>query len=124
MGYLRWDYIKTFVEGQTITKLSDESGTAHFEFASGEKLRVYPTIEHGSPIIIATPFGADGKVKQSTAIIELVDAEPTSPVKLSDGKPAPKLGALERVKGLASSALTLIKRRKISASNPPRPGSM
>ncbi len=70
MGYLNNDHIREFVRGQTVLELTtDSNGIAWLEFATGEKLRLYATVERGRTVIIATPFSADGSVKQSTQIM-------------------------------------------------------
>lgn len=74
MGYLNSDHIKTFVAGQTIVSLDKEDdvfGCFRLRFKSGESLRLCPHkqgCECCKVEIIATPFGADSQVKQSTEI--------------------------------------------------------
>lgn len=79
MGYPSSNHIKEFVRGQTVRQLTtDKNGCAWLELASGEKLRMFPTTELGKPVIIATPFCADGQVKTSTQI--MANAKPASEV--------------------------------------------
>jgi hypothetical protein len=70
MGYLYSNHIQKFVRGQTVRKLTtDKNGHAWLEMTNGEKLRLYPFIESRKPVIIATPFCADGEIKQSIQIM-------------------------------------------------------
>jgi hypothetical protein len=70
MGYPNSNHIQEFVRGQTVQQLTaDQNGVAWLEMSSGEKLRMYATIERGRAVIIATPFRADGEIKQSVDIM-------------------------------------------------------
>lgn len=74
MGFLNSNHIQRFVSGQQITTLESDStapGCFRLIFANGESLRIGA---HKSGCkcckaeIIATPYRADGEVKQSIEI--------------------------------------------------------
>ena len=73
MGYPTDNYIRVFVRGKVLSDISTNAcGDIVLNFEDGECLRLQhmahqparPTVE-----VIATPYRADGVVKQSTEII-------------------------------------------------------
>lgn len=65
MGYIRSHHIRAFVEGQTISRIYEETPEKiRIKFTNGESLH----LNFAWKEIIATPYRADGSVKQSTEI--------------------------------------------------------
>jgi hypothetical protein len=70
MGYPNSEHIKKFVQGKTVVDIStDERNTITLTFADGERLTMYHHTGRVSDCIIATPWQANGEVKQSTTIM-------------------------------------------------------
>lgn len=88
MGFFNSEYIKTFLVGRTITDVrhvnprSDKQSYTFLDFDNGESLRLAGTMEtfrcgccqkcehtERGPVVLATPYDANGVVKQSTAIM-------------------------------------------------------
>ena len=74
MGFLNTNSIQEFVKGQRVISLAPETAPGCFRlmFEGGESLRLYAHVkgcECAIAQIIATPYRADGQVKQSTEIL-------------------------------------------------------
>ena len=74
MGYPNSEWVKPFVRGKRVDAIEqDASGEVWIRFDDGTALRMYAEVVQpitpGSEII-ATPFGSDGAVVQSTRIMD------------------------------------------------------
>ncbi|KKN70606.1 hypothetical protein LCGC14_0428790 [marine sediment metagenome] len=80
MGFPSCGHIQEFVRGKTIDCLEAPAGGAIiiFHFTDGESLKLVMVAEvpqRPNIITIATPFGVEGTVKQSTTIMKAAQAE-------------------------------------------------
>ena len=71
MGYPSDPHIQQFLRGKKLHQaIPAGKGTVTLLFTDGESLRLSAIVEHDQPRILATPYRADGEVKQSTEISE------------------------------------------------------
>lgn len=80
MGYLTNDHIKAFVRGQSIVRLeTEDTNVFRLRFQSGESLQLFVRADGCkccAAEVIATPYDANGEVRQSLAIkAELAQGE-------------------------------------------------